>query len=298
MQKSKFIKKLVKIAVALVVMVLLGVISVKTTDVNKFFDLSVFKSFKIKSIGQVIMMIALLIVVNTMLQLIFDFVKPKSKRGSTLITVVKSVIQYVIAIVGICWGLTIFGVNVSTILASIGIIALIIGFGAESLIADVITGLFILFENEYNVGDIIEVNGFRGTVKKIGIRTTVIADTGDNHKIINNSAMLNVINRSNDVSKSVCDIGISYDEDLEKLEGLLPDILNNIYEAHKDIFQSVPMYVGVQEVSDSSIVLRFVAEVTEKNIFSANRVLNRDIYLAFKKNDIEIPYNQLDVHTR
>lgn len=298
MQKSNLIKRLTKIVGAFVVMILLGVISIKTTDVKKFFDLSVFKSFKLKSIGQVIMMIALLVIINTVLQLIFDVVKPKSKRGGTVITVARSVVQYVIAIVGICWGLTIFDVNVSTILASIGIIALIIGFGAESLIADVITGLFILFENEYNVGDIIEVNGFRGTVKKIGIRTTVIADTGDNHKIINNSAMLNVINRSNDVSKAVCDIGISYEEDLEKLEGLLPDMLNTIYEAHKDVFQSVPVYAGVQEVADSSIILRFVAEVTEKNIFLASRVLNRDIYLAFKKNNVEIPYNQLDVHSR
>ena len=76
--------------------------------------------------------------------------------------------------------------NVSTILASVGLLALIVGFGAESLITDVITGVFMLFENQYNVGDIIEVSGFRGTVSSIGIRTISITDSSGNIKIINN----------------------------------------------------------------------------------------------------------------
>lgn len=89
----------------------------------------------------------------------------------------------------ICFGLTILGVNITTIIASIGILALIVGFSAESLIADIVTGTFMLLENQYNVGDIVEVNGFRGVVTSIGIRTTCITDSGDNVKIINNSEM-------------------------------------------------------------------------------------------------------------
>lgn len=89
----------------------------------------------------------------------------------------------------LCAGLTILGVNMTTIIASVGVLALIVGFSAESLIADVVTGTFMLLENQYNVGDIVEVNGFRGTVTSIGIRTTCITDTGDNVKIINNSEM-------------------------------------------------------------------------------------------------------------
>ena len=100
-------------------------------------------------------------------------------------------LKYIAGIVILCWGLSIIGVNVSTIVASVGIIALIVGFSAESLIADVVTGAFMIFENQYNVGDIVEVDGFRGKVTNIGIRTTSITDTGDNVKVINNSAMRN-----------------------------------------------------------------------------------------------------------
>ena len=144
----------------------------------------------------------------------------------------------------------------------------------------------MLFENQYNVGDIIEVDNFRGKVTTIGIRTTVIEDTGGNKKIVNNAAMKNILNRSKISSKAVSDIGISYDDDLEKLERVLPEILKKIGEES-----------SIQELQSSALVLRFVAEVDEINIFAAQRELNRKLYLEFKKLGYVIPYDQLDVHT-
>lgn len=98
-----------------------------------------------------------------------------------------------VAIVAVCAVLTAFGADVRTVVAGIGVLALIIGFGAESLIADMITGMFAIMDNQYNVGDIIEVNGFRGTVSDIGIRTTSLTDAGGNVLIINNSNMKNIL---------------------------------------------------------------------------------------------------------
>ena len=86
--------------------------------------------------------------------------------------IIRSLLKYAAAIVILCWGLTIIGVNITVVLASVGVLTLIVGFSAESLIADLVTGLFMLFENQYNVGDIVEIGGFRGTVTDIGIRTT------------------------------------------------------------------------------------------------------------------------------
>lgn len=229
---------------------------------------------------------------------ILSLFKPKSHRGRTLVTLLSSLARYVAALVILCWGLSIFGVDVTTIVASVGVVALIVGFGAESLIADVVTGIFMLFENQYNVGDIVEVNGFRGTVKEIGIRTTQIIDTGKNVKIINNSDMKNILNRSDNASIAVSSIDVAYSTDLEELEKKLPKLMAEIYQAHTDIMLSEPKYLGVQELGASGVTLKFMVEVTEENIFSAPRVLNRDLLIGFKKLGVEIPFPQLDVHNR
>lgn len=188
--------------------------------------------------------------------------------------------------------------DVSTIVASVGVLALIVGFGAESLIADVVTGIFMLFENQYNVGDIVEVSGFRGTVQQIGIRTTSIMDVGGNVRIINNSEMKNVLNRSDNASSAVCDIGIPYETDLEALEAKLPELLESIAKAHGELITSAPEYLGVQALDDSAVVLRFPARVPEKQIFAAQRMLNRELLLGLRRLGVECPYPQLDVHSR
>lgn len=184
----------------------------------------------------------------------------------------------------------------STILASVGLLALIVGFGAESLITDVITGVFMLFENQYNVGDIIEVSGFRGTVSSIGIRTTSITDSSGNIKIINNSDMKNILNRSNNASKAVCGFGIPYSTDLEALEEQLPAILEGIHRRNSQVFLQPPVYHGVQTLGDSAVVLRFTVDVPEEEIYSGARVLNRELFLTMRKAGVECPFPKMDVH--
>lgn len=249
-------------------------------------------------IAQVIAMAALVLLCANLLILLLGVLKPKTHRGASLVTLFSSLTRYVAALIILCWGLSIFGVDVNTIVASVGVVTLVVGFGAESLVADLITGVFMLFENQYNVGDIVEVNGFRGTVQDIGIRTTSIVDPGGNVKIINNSDMKNILNRSDRSSRAVANIGIPYETDLEALEAGLPGLMAEIYEAHKDILKAEPRYLGVAELADSAVVLRFVAEVPESEIYSAGRVLNRDLWLGFRKLGVECPFPQVDVHSK
>lgn len=236
------------------------------------------------------------LLVAELLVLVLGLLKPKSHRSQTLLTISLSLIRYAAAIVILCWGLRIIGVNVGTIVASVGIITLVVGFGAESLIADVVTGLFMIFENQYNVGDIVEVDGFRGTVVAIGIRTTSIADSGNNIRIVNNSDMKNIINKSDNSSAAICDFSIPYETDLVALEKKIPAILSKVYDAHTDIMNSAPIYLGVQELGASSVVLRFKAEVPEKEIYNATRVLNHDLFILFREAGVECPYTQITVH--
>ncbi len=241
-------------------------------------------------------MILCVLSVETIIVMILGIPKPKRHRTMSMISIIQSLMKYLAFIIILCWGLSIIGVSVSTIVASVGILTLVIGFSAESLIADVVTGTFMIFENQYNVGDIVEVDNFRGTVTSIGIRTTCITDTGDNVKIVNNSAMKNILNRSDRVSRSVSDISIPYATDLEALEAQLPKLLNDMYNAHTDVFKNVPRYLGVNQLADSAVVLRFVADVDEANIYSGTRILNHDLLLGFRKLGVECPFPQLDVH--
>ena len=247
---------------------------------------------------KVLTMAAGILLLARLLRALLKALRPKSHRGMTMITLASSLIQYTAALVTLCWGLSILGVNVSAIVASVGVLALIVGFGAESLIADVITGVFMLFENQCNVGDIVEVGGFRGTVQKIGIRTTCVVDGGGNVKIINNSEMKNILNRSDKASYAVCDIGIPYETDLEALEEQLPGLLDAISAKYPDLISEAPRYLGVQSLDSSSVVLRFTAAVSEENIYAAQRKLNRELLLGLRRLGVECPFPQLDVHSK
>jgi small conductance mechanosensitive channel len=245
-----------------------------------------------------ILLLLILFIVESVVSWILGMLKPSRNRSRTVIALFRNVVRYAVILIAICVVLSMFSVDIGTILAGLGIIALIVGFGAESLIADVVTGLFILIDNQYNVGDIIEVNGFRGTVTDISVRTTVLTDVGGNVKIINNSDMKNILNRSDNASIAVSTIDIPYGADLEGLEAKIPGLMSEIYHAHEDVMMSEPKYLGVAELGSSGVTLKFIVEVEEDKIFSAPRVLNHDLLLGFKKLGVEVPFPQLDIHTK
>ena len=124
----------------------------------------------------------------------------------------------------------------------------------------------------------------------------VIEDAGGNLKIVNNSDIRNLQNRSKNSSLAVCDIGVSYETDIEKLRDVLGAGLATIREKHPDLFLSDPLYKGIERFEDSSIVLRFTAETKEDDIFVAKRCLNEEIYSLLKANKISIPFPQVVVH--
>lgn len=283
----------------LIVCLVILAVTVPLGIFTKVFSFQDLKSITIdvSVILKVIIMAAAVIAAESLTVVILGLPKPKSHRIRSVLSIISSLLKYVAGIVILCWGMAMIGVNVSTIVASVGIVALIVGFSAESLIADVVTGAFMLFENQYNVGDIVEVDGFRGTVTNIGIRTTSISDAGDNVKIINNSAMRNILNRSDKPSRSVCDIGIPYGTDIEKLEEQIPGLMQSIYEKRSDTMKKPPEYLGIQALADSAVILRFVVEVSEKDIYSCARIMNRELLLGFRKLGIECPFPQVDVHT-
>ena len=243
-----------------------------------------------------LLMICLLWLISMVFRLIIQYFAKKSLRSQTIASLAAGAFHYLIVIIGAVWGLAILGVNTMAVLAGVGIIGLILGFGAQSLIEDIITGAFIIFEGQYVIGDIIILDEFRGVVRNIGVRTTTIEDAGGNLKVVNNSDIRNFQNRSRNSSLAICEVSVAYDTDLKKLDQVMKEGLPRMYEAHKDLYKAVPIFRGVIALADSGVNLRITAEVKEEDVFVAQRQLNRDVWALFTEKDIEIPFPQVVVH--
>ena len=227
-----------------------------------------------------------------LITIIFKFVRKiveklvlKSKRGKTTSKLIDSFIRYLSAIVIIVVILLVFGVDPVALFASIGVLGLIIGLGAQSLISDIISGLFIVFEGEYDVGDYIIIDGFRGKVESIGIRTTQFVDSGGNIKIINNSEIKSVVNLSYDDSLLTVDVIIKQHA-FQKAEKVIKDNINNIRK-NLPQFSDGPKYVGISDFTKEGVQLKFIGKVREDERFQSERDLRREIKLLFDAHDID-----------
>lgn len=219
----------------------------------------------------------------------------KTKRGITIVKLLDSFIKYLLVIIEIMLILNAWGVDTTTLLASAGILSLVIGLGAQSLIADIIAGIFIVFEGEFQVGDIVIIDGWRGTVDEIGIRTTKIIDWQGNIKIINNSQIASIINQSKELSVTTCVVAIDYRESIPRVELIIKDNLERIKNAIPQIVEG-PYYKGVDSLGDSSVNLLFIATVKESDYYVVQRALNREIKLIFDENNVSIPFPQITVN--
>ena len=242
-----------------------------------------------------LLMLSVMYVITSILKIIINKLASTNKRGLTVSQLLLSILRYLTVIVGAVWALAILGVNVSAILASLGIAGLILGFGAQSLIEDVITGIFIIFEGQYDIGDIIVLDDLRGKVVRIGVRTTTIQDDGGNLKIVNNSDIRNLQNRSVNHSLAITTCEVHYNTDLSFVDKVLKENLPKLKDKHLDLYLSVPEFMGVEGLNASGVELKFKVLVEEANVFAAKRELNRDIFEIFTANNIEIPFPQVVV---
>lgn len=216
-------------------------------------------------------------------------------KGKAIIDILCSLIKYVAVIVLLFFILKACGVDTTAVVTGLSIVTLIIGLALQPLLQDVIAGLFIVFEHVFEVGDIVVIGGFRGTVKEIGIRTTRIEDAGGNTKIINNSELRALVNMSDQLSVAGCEIGIEYGESLERVEAILKEHLNEVKNAIPEIVEG-PFYKGVSALADSSVNLKFVAKCKEGSKYQVERDMNRQFKLLFDKYNVNIPFPQVVVN--
>jgi moderate conductance mechanosensitive channel len=220
---------------------------------------------------------------------------PLQRRKKTIAKVTVSIIRYLLAIISILLILSIWGINVAPALAGLGILGLVIGLGAQKFINDLISGFFIIFEHHFDVGDKIEVQGFKGEVTSIGLKTTKIMNWKGEVKILSNGEISNLINYSKSDSLAIVEFGIAYHEDMQKTIDLLNLELPKLRLEFPVIIED-PKVVGVINLNSSSVDLRAIAKTLNEEHYAVERAMRKKIKEILDENNIEIPFPQVVIH--
>lgn len=226
-------------------------------------------------------------------------VKLKSKRvnlkrqktiNSLIINLAKYLIIFIVAILI----LKEFGVNTTSLLASLGVVGLVVGLALQDTIKDFVSGVFIIMDKEYEVGDYVTIDNFTGEIIDLGLKTTRIRAYTGEVKIINNSSVGSVINYSQYNSNLILDINISYEEDADKilkiLKGLLPKI------SKMDSVKKQVEVLGIESLEEGAVTYRMFIETKPYDYFGVKREILKMLKKEFKDKKIKIYYPQIEVH--
>jgi small conductance mechanosensitive channel len=191
-------------------------------------------------------------------------------------------------------------INIGPILAGAGILGLAISFGAQSLVKDIISGFFILFENQFGIGDVIEVAGHSGVVEKMTLRVVVLRDGEGVMHVVPNSEIKVVSNKTRGWSRAVVDVGIPYEENVDRALEILRDeaaqfSTDKVWGAQLDGPVDV---LGVESLSDSAVVIRTLLRTQPGSQWAVAREFRRRIKNRFDRETLDIPYPQRRVHVR
>lgn len=215
-----------------------------------------------------------------------------NNKKKTLTGLLKSIVRYVTYFVAVVNLLELFGIKTASLLTAAGIGGLAVGFGAQNLVKDVISGFFIIFEDQYNVGDYVETAGVAGTVEDIGIRSTRLRDFGGQLHIIPNGEITRVTNHSRGPMRALVDVNIAYEEDIDKALTILEDVCREIRNKREDILEG-PTVLGVTKLGPSEVVVTILAKTVPMQQWSVEREIRRAVKVRLEKEGIEIPYPKM-----
>jgi moderate conductance mechanosensitive channel len=227
----------------------------------------------------------------------FRAVRMDNRRRHTLTSLMHNIVRYTIYFIFILMSLQVLQFHIGTLLAGAGIAGLAIGFGAQSVIKDLLTGFFILFEDQYGVGDYVTINGQTGTVTQIGIRLTRLQVWTGEVESIPNGMVQQVTNYSRTNSLAVIDVGVNYNTDLKMAFDILNNILQEIKATTPDLVGAVSV-LGIQAFQADAILLRATAECKPMTHYGVKRLAQLKIKEAFDAAGIDIPVPQRVVEVK
>jgi len=224
----------------------------------------------------------------------------REKRAKTLVNIINSAIKVFVYLVAFFMILKEVGVDIAPLLAGVGIAGLAIGFGAQTLVKDFLTGFFILMENQYRVGDVVKIGDHAGLVEKVNLRTTVLRDLEGVVHTIPNGEVQSVNNLTHGWSRVVLDIGVAYKEDVDKVMQVLRETGKKMREEkpYDQLMLEEPQVLGVDGFGESDVIIKMIAKTLPLKQWDVGRELRRRIKHAFDKQGIEIPFPQRTVYIR
>lgn len=214
------------------------------------------------------------------------------KRIETLGSVVQHILTVLILLVSAMMLLGELGIEIGPVLAAAGIVGLAVGFGAQNLVQDVISGFFILLEDQIRVGDVVQVAGLGGLVERVNLRMTVVRDLSGNVHFIRNGKIDTVTNMTKEFSRYVFDIGVAYRENVDEVIEVIKSVdedLRNDPEFGIDILEPIEI-LGLNEFADSAVVIRARTKTKPIQQWRIGREFNRRLKIKFDELGIEIPF--------
>ena len=223
----------------------------------------------------------------------------EEKRENTLIQIFNTTAKIGIIIIASLMVLEEFGVEIAPILAAAGIVGLAFGFGGQYLIRDIISGLFIILENQYRVGDIVSFDNASGTVQEISLRKTTLRDLDGTVHHIPHGEIKKVSNLSKDFSRINLDMGVSYNTNLEHVIGVINSVGITLANDSdwKHAILLAPQFLRVNDFADSAIMLKILGETLPSRQWEVTGELRKRLKVAFDKEGIEIPFPQMVLHS-
>lgn len=214
------------------------------------------------------------------------------KREKTLLKLLENTLSYVVYFSAILAILAEFKIDVKGLLAGAGVLGLAVGFGAQSLVKDVITGFFIIFEDQFSVGDYVKIGVAEGIVEEIGLRTTKIKSfTGEVH-ILPNGTIIQVVNYSMKNSLAIVDVTLPFDIGMDKAESLIEQYLVQLPKENND-FIYPPKLLGAHDFTETEVIVRIIAETKPMRHYDCARTISIGLKIYFDERGIEIPYPTL-----
>lgn len=221
-----------------------------------------------------------------------------SAREETLLPLVISIMRYVIYFIALLIVLKELGVDTSAILASAGVLGLAIGFGAQNLVRDFISGLFIYFDGLIKVGDVITVNEVTGSVEKIDLRNTMVREFNGKLWSVPNGDIRSLGNLNRDWNRAIVEVGVAYEQEVSRAFQALQEIGEAWANDFSDVWLEKPEVQGVLGLGDSSVNLRMIVKIKPLMLWETERELRRRIKDAFDEKGIEIPFPRHVVYNR
>lgn len=222
----------------------------------------------------------------------------EEKREKTLIQIFSTTTKIVIITVSSLMVFSEFGIEIAPIIAAAGIVGLAFGFGGQYLIRDLISGLFIILENQYRIGDVVKFDTIGGAVEEISLRKTTLRDIDGTVHHVPHGEIKTVSNFSKDFARVNLDIGVGYGTDLDHVIDLINKIGNGLTEDPnwKEFIIKTPQFLRVDNFADSAIILKILGETIPHKQFDVTGELRKRIKIVFEKEGIEIPFPQVVIH--